>query len=75
MTGLGMIDVQTARMDLIELARTYQQDRQRMIEQETRRRRLVAAIPSIGPRRHLPPAQPTGQSRPGQTVSSAPTAR
>ncbi len=67
--------VQTARMDLIELARTYQQDRHRMIEQETRRRRLIAAIPSIGIDRHLPPAASTGKPRRGQTVSSAPTAR
>ena len=70
-----MIEVQTAAMDLIELARTVQEDRRRLIEQETRRRRLVAADPSIGTDRHLPPAVPTGTTRAGQTVSSVPTAR
>ena len=41
MTGTGRFIRQTARMDLIELARTYQVDRTREIEASTRRRRLL----------------------------------
>ena len=59
-----MYRCQTTDMDLIELARTYQQDRNNQIEQETRRRRLMdGSITSLS--RVARPAPPTGQG--GQT--------
>jgi len=63
-------------MDLIELARTVQEDHRRQIEAETRRRRLLdTSTPSVAMGRNLPPARSTGTPRSGQSVPSASTAR
>jgi hypothetical protein len=65
---------QTARMDLIELARTVQQDHERQIKEATRRVRLMDRPSPVTASRNLPPAPPTGP-RSGQSIPSASTAR
>jgi hypothetical protein len=65
-------------MDLIELARTVQEDHRRQIEAETRRRRLLdTSTTSAATSRNLPPTRGTsaGTPRSGQSVPSASTAR
>ena len=48
MTEAGKYEVHTPVMDLIELARTIQADKERAIASETRRRRLTeAATPRL----------------------------
>jgi hypothetical protein len=51
MTRIGMYGWQTTGMDLIELARTIQADRNRAIATETRRRQLMTtdAAPQAAP--------------------------
>ena len=67
---------QTTRMDLIELARTVQEDHRRQIEAEIRRRRLLdRGTPTVAASRDLPPARPGDPTRSGQSVPSASTAR
>jgi hypothetical protein len=66
---------QTARMDLIELTRSIQADRQRQIDQETRRRRLMdrPTVPTTEPSRTAATGPAT---RPGrQPASGLPSAR
>jgi hypothetical protein len=46
MTRIGRYGWQTRHMELIELARTIQADRNRAIATETRRRQLMAATDS-----------------------------
>jgi hypothetical protein len=65
-------------MDLLELARTIQEDHRRQIEDATRRRRLIdAASPSVAESRNLPPARGSaaGTNRSGQSVPTAPATR
>jgi hypothetical protein len=76
MTGPGNNRCQTACMDLLELARTIQDDHRRQVEEATRRRRLIdGASPSVAASRDLPPGRPTGTSRSGQSVPTAPATR
>jgi hypothetical protein len=66
---------QTVDMDLLELTRSIQADRQRQIDQETRRRRLMdrPVVPTSEPSRA---ASTTQASRPGrQPASGLPSAR
>ena len=52
MTRIGRYGWQTADMDLIELARTIQADRNRAIATEARRRQLTATtevVPQVAP--------------------------
>jgi hypothetical protein len=64
-------------MDLLELARTIQEDHRRQIEEATRRRRLIddASSTSAAASRHLLPARSTGTPRSGQSVPTAPATR
>ena len=76
MTGTGRFARQTTRMDLIELARTFQADRSREIEASTRRRRLLQrpvtrAIPTEG--NPAGPSSRTGTT--GHSVATSPSIR
>ena len=66
MTRIGRYGWQTTDMDLIELARTIQADRNRAIATETRRRQLMAATDSTA--QVAPAARPVSSpQRPAST--------
>lgn len=66
MTRIGRYDWQNPGMDLIELARTIQADRNRAIAAETRRRRLMDTTEATAPA--APAARPISTpQRPAST--------
>ena len=70
MTVSGRYDGHTVAMDLLELARSIQADKHRFIEEETRRRRLLAR-----PETTLPSTRRPAVARPASATADPSASR